>query len=223
MSAHEELVRELTDEADRGTYEAGSFGHQLGFGERPAVAVVDLQVGYTDPARSPLASDLTDVIAASAEILEAARAVRVPVLFTVEAWDPDALALEGAMLRRKVPSIDLLATGSELVELDPRIQRMPGEPLIAKQRPSAFSGTTLDGMLSASGVDTLIVVGCSTSNCIRSTVSDALSHGFRPIVPVEAVGDRSPASHRASLVDIAMKYADLVRVSDVVKYLDKER
>jgi maleamate amidohydrolase len=195
------------------------FGGRLGYGSRPAVGVIDLQVAYTDAQRSALASDLDAVVEVTNRVLAAARERSVPVFFTVEGWDAEALELESGLLLKKIPGIAALTTGSELVGLDPRLDRCPGEPIICKKHPSAFFGTTLAGMLAARSVDTVILTGCSTSNCIRATAMDALNHGFRPIVPADGVGDRAPESHRASLVDIGLKYADVVSSDDVLAYL----
>lgn len=90
---------------------------------------------------------------------------------------------------------------------------------MVKQYPSAFFGTELASMLRASGVDTVILVGCSTSGCIRATALDAMQHGFRCIVPRECVGDRTRAVHESNLFDINAKNGDVVAVSEVVDYL----
>ena len=75
---------------------------------------------------------------------------------------------------------------------------------------SAFFGTPLASLLAAAGCDSVIVTGASTSGCVRATVVDALQHGYRPVVPREAVGDRNPAAHEANLYDIDAKYGDVV-------------
>jgi nicotinamidase-related amidase len=198
-------------------------GQKLGFGKSPAVVVIDLQVAYTDAERSPLAGDLTAVIGVVEEILGAARAAALPIIFTVEGWDADSIEIDAGLHLKKVPTIRQMTIGSELVELDPRVTRAEGEPLLIKKCPSAFFGTYLAGMLTALGVDTVIIVGCSTSGCIRATAMDALNHGFRPIVPFDAVGDRAPEPHAAALFDIEMKYGDVVSAEDVRTHLEQGR
>ena len=105
------------------------------------------------------------------------------------------------------------------MEIDPRIAPAPGEPVLNKLFASAFFGTPLASLLTAAGCDSVIVTGASTSGCIRATVVDALQHGYRPVVPREAVGDRNPAAHEANLYDIDTKYGDVVSVDDVVAHL----
>ena len=76
-------------------------------------------------------------------------------------------------------------------------------------------------MRAANGCDSLIVTGASTSGCVRATAVDALQHGYRPIVPREAVGDRNPEAHAANLYDIDTKYGDVVSVDDVIAHLEE--
>ena len=111
--------------------------------------------------------------------------------------------------------------GSPWVEVDPRLEPTSTEAVIEKRYASAFFGTPLAATLTAAGVDTLIVTGCTTSGCVRATVVDALQHGFRAIVPRQCVGDRAPAQHAASLVDIDGKYGDVVSLTDAVRYLER--
>jgi nicotinamidase-related amidase len=96
---------------------------------------------------------------------------------------------------------------------------MPAEPVIEKRYASAFFGTHLASTLTAAGIDTVIVAGCTTSGCVRATVVDALQNGLRAIVPRECVGDRAAAQHTASLIDIDGKYGDVVSLAQVLGYL----
>jgi maleamate amidohydrolase len=89
-----------------------------------------------------------------------------------------------------------------------------------KKYASAFFGTPLAATLVARGVDTLMVTGCTTSGCVRATVVDAISHGFRPIIPQEAVGDRAQEPHEANLFDMDSKYGDVVPLSEALAYLE---
>jgi maleamate amidohydrolase len=105
------------------------------------------------------------------------------------------------------------------VEIDPLLQRRGDELVLVKKFPSAFFGTHLASHLVQRGVDTVIVTGCSTSGCIRATVIDAVSYGFRVVVPEECVFDRAEEPHRANMFDIKSKYADVLPRQDVEKYL----
>ena len=111
--------------------------------------------------------------------------------------------------------------GSDLVELDPRLQREPGDLVITKKYASGFFGTYLASTLTMQSVDTAIVAGCTTSGCVRATVMDALANGFRPIVPAECVGDRAREPHEANLFDIGSKYGDVLPLEDVLAYIDQ--
>lgn len=193
------------------------FHGRAGFGRRPALLVVDVSVGFTDP-ESPLVCDLDGVVAAIQELLGEARRAGLPVVYTTVAYDEGARRAAAAFID-KVPALLALEAGSRFVEIDPRIAPRPGEPVLTKLFASAFFGTPLASLLAAEGCDSVIVTGASTSGCIRATVVDALQHGYRPVVPREAVGDRNPDAHAANLYDIDAKYGDVVPAAEVIAYL----
>jgi nicotinamidase-related amidase len=195
----------------------GDFGGEAGFGARPAVVVVDLNLGFTDPS-SPLACDLDDVLVATRGLLDVARARGVPVLFTTIVYDEVASAAAAVFLR-KVPALRVLAPGTRWVEIDERLGRRPEEPVIAKAHASAFFGVPLAALLA--GRDTLVVCGASTSGCVRATVVDAMQHGLSPIVPRECVGDRSVRAHEQALEDIGGRYGDVVSAGEVARALEQ--
>ncbi len=193
------------------------FHGRAGFGRRPALIVVDVNVGFTDP-RSPLVCDLDAVVAAIAQLVEEARAATLPVVFTTVSYDEGAKRAAAAFIE-KVPALLTLEAGSRWVEIDPRIAPRPGEPVLNKLFASAFFGTALSSFLAAERCDSLIVTGASTSGCVRATVVDALQHGYRTVVPREAVGDRNPAAHDANLYDMDAKYADVVSLDETLTHL----
>lgn len=197
----------------QGVYERSGIGGRAGFGERPAVVVVDFQKGFTDPA-SPVGSDLTPQIEATASLLEAARSRSLPVAYTAVGFDPGLR--DGATWLRKMPGLSVLVDGSEWCEVDERVAPAPGDPVWVKRASSAFFGTPLIPFLTAAGVDTLIVTGCVTSGCVRATTIDAVSWGYRTIVPHECVGDRAQGPHDWNLFDIDSKYADVISLREVL-------
>jgi maleamate amidohydrolase len=199
-------------------YAKKGLGGRTGWGARPAVIVVDVTNGFTDP-DSPVGADLTEVIGETNRVLEVARKSGVPVIFTSIAYeDPD---LEGGHWVRKIPALRVLRKGTPAVDVDVRLNRKPNEPVIYKCYTSSFFGTHLQALLQHLGVDTLIVCGTSTSGCIRATACDAVQLGFRCIIPETAVGDRAEAPHRANLFDIDSKYADVMSVPEVLGELQR--
>ena len=195
------------------------FHGRAGFGRSPALIVVDVNVGFTDPA-SPLVCDLDGVVAAIQVLLRETRKAGFPIVFTTVAFDAAGKAAAKAFID-KIPALLTLEAGSRWVEIDPRIAPKEGEPVLNKLFASAFFGTPLQALLTAAGCDSLIVTGASTSGCVRATVVDALQHGFRPVVPREAVGDRNPLAHEANLYDMDTKYADVVSVEEVIAHLEE--
>jgi nicotinamidase-related amidase len=198
-------------------FRARGFGLRLGFGERPAVLVVDLLKGFTDP-QMPLGSNLDAEIEATNELLRAARGVATPIFFTAVSYDDDDAADAGVWLRKQ-SGVLTLRTGTPAVEVDERLGRRREEPIIVKKYASAFFGTDLVSRLNVLRIDTLIIAGCTTSGCVRASAVDALQYGFVPVVVREAVGDRAQAAHSQSLFDLEQKYADVVDLPEVVGYL----
>ena len=194
------------------------FHGRAGFGRHPALVVVDVNRGFTDPA-SPLVCDLDGVVDAIRRLLDGFRAAGLPVAFTTVAYD-EAGKRAAAVFIDKVPALLTLEAGSRWTEIDPRIAPRDDEPVLTKLWASAFHGTPFGSFLTANGCDSLVVTGASTSGCIRATAVDALQHGYRVIVPRDAVGDRNPSAHEANLYDIDTKYGDVVTTADVLAALE---
>ncbi len=195
------------------------FHGRAGFGAKPALVVIDVNRGFTDPA-SPLVCDLEGVVAAIRQLLDEARRAGIPIVFTTVSYTEGDKRTAAAFIE-KVPALLTLEAGSRWVEIDPRLAPRQDEPVLNKLFASAFFGTALSSLLAAHGCDSLIVTGASTSGCVRATAVDALQHGYRPIVPREAVGDRNPDAHAANLYDLDAKYADVVSVAEVIEHLEE--
>jgi nicotinamidase-related amidase len=190
------------------------FHGRAGLGRRPALVVVDVNRGFTDPA-SPLVCDLDDVVGAIARLIDAFRGAGLPVVYTTVAYD-EAAKQAATVFIDKVPALLTLEAGSDWVEIDSRIEPRADEPVLVKHWASAFFATPLQSILTSHGCDSVVVTGASTSGCVRATAVDALQHGYRVVVPREAVGDRNAAAHEANLYDIDTKYGDVVALDDLV-------
>lgn len=201
-----------------GAAQRAGAARRIGFGDAPAVVVVDLTNAFTDLA-SPVGSDLDGVIEANRALLDAARRAGVPRFFTTISYEPSLSDAGAWALKSSV--LGTFRKGSAAVEIDDRLALEPDEPVIVKKGASAFFGTNLAAMLTAHRVDTAIVTGTSTSGCVRATAVDAIQHGFRPIVPRECVGDRAKDPHTASLFDIDAKYGDVLPLAEVLTFIDR--
>lgn len=204
--------------SDHEFFQARGFGQRLGFGRRPALMVIDLTKGFTDPSRA-LGAPLESQIAASNQLLAAARTKKLPVCFTSVRYDNPDMSDAGLWALKQAGSASLLASGDGH-EVDPRLARHPNDWLIYKKYASCFFGTDLTTRLVNAGVDTLLMTGTSTSGCVRATAVDACQLGFRPMVVKEAVGDRSASAHEQSLFDLDAKYGDVVSLQACLDYLD---
>ena len=206
------------ESADR-TYQQAGFGAPVRRGSRPAIVVVDLTRGFTEDSY-PSGTDLTDVVAATAHLIEAGRSADVPVVFTAIAYTEAELSADSVAWLRKAPGMRALIEGSEAVAVDPRLPRRFGHDLlVVKKGASAFFGTDLAATLTGLGCDTVVVCGATTSGCVRATVVDAVQSGFPVLVPRECVGDRATGPADAALFDIQAKYGDVISLEEAVGYV----
>jgi maleamate amidohydrolase len=205
------------DEATRQLYSDRGLGGRQGAGTRPALVIVDLNRGFTDPA-SPLHCDTDAAVEATARLLEAARAHGCPVAFTTIQYDEAGKRVAKAFID-KVPTLLTLAPDTPWPEIDSRITPLASEPVLIKLFASAFFGTPLAPMLAAAHCDTIIITGASTSGCVRATAVDGMQHGYRVVVPRDAVADRAAAPHEANLFDIDAKYGDVVSTEEALELL----
>ena len=211
QALRESLVEHLDQLRER--YARRGWGGRVGFGEHPAVLVIDLARFWLDP-QQQIGSSLNSVVAGTCRVLRAARAACIPIFFTTFDDDPahPPSPHDQKLALRLGPDVGLF-------ELDPRLERRPTEKLIYKRYASAFKGTALHEMLASLAIDTLIVTGISTSHCVYATCRDA-TDSFRVIVPREAVGERCELMHEVFLFDIDLDLGDVTPVDEVLRHLD---
>lgn len=199
------------------TFDEG-FGGQLRPGRRPAVLAIDLMRAYFDRS-SPLCLPSRDCLGSAANILAAARSSGVPVIHTRVEYAKNGS--DGGIFVRKVDALRHLYGGGPMSELMPEVAPSEDELVITKQYASAFFGTSLTSTLVSQGVDTVVLVGVSTSGCVRATGVDAMQHGFIPFVVRDAVADRTRQTHEANLFDLQAKYAEVVDEKAALAYLEE--
>lgn len=203
-------------------YAQAGFGNPVSPGQKPALILVDFARTYFDPVSSLYAGvEAARAIAAELHIL--ARANGIPVVFTRVEYDPDDPSLSSNQFYRKVAALRNFDRGNPMADFTPELVPANGDIVVTKQYPSAFFGTDLNDRLRASGVDTLLITGLSTSGCVRATALDALCYGYLPVVVTDAVGDRDARVHEANLFDLAAKYATLMSSREVIDYVRRLR
>lgn len=197
---------------------AGVWGHRVGFGQRAALLLIDFVKAYTLPESPLFAEGVVAAVACSEELLASARISGIPIIHTTISYQSSALVDAGAWFR-KSPVLRSFAQDS-FGEFCEKVKPEADEIVIHKQYASAFFGTSLASMLVAQGIDTVVMLGCTTSGCVRASAVDGVQHGFRVIVVRECVGDRHDAPHEANLFDIDAKYGDVVYAREVLNFLD---
>lgn len=197
-------------------YDAAGFGRAVPRGRRPGIVVVDFSYGFTD-LQYPTASDAAAQMARGKAICDLARARGFPVIFTTIAFHPGEV--DKLPWLKKASGMAALLEGSRLVQIDAATGIQPEDAIVTKKGASSFFGSTLAALLTGAGVDTLVVMGATTSGCVRATVVDAVQSGFNVLVPADCCADRAAAPHAANLYDIAQKYGDVTDSADILAWL----
>ena len=190
----------------------------VGFGNRPAILVVDFQRAFTDPEfELGRAEHIHRSVDNTATLLKVARQAGVPVGKCYTAYESE----------RDIPHWKLPVLHSEFLyghpctEIEPKIHDADHDFTFCKTGPSIFFETPLKTFLIKEQVDTAIITGCTTSGCVRASVIDAFSNGYRVIVPEPCVGDVAEGPHKDNLRDVGRRYADVVDMDTVVEYLTR--
>ena len=197
---------------------------RFGFGRKPALVNVDLQKAYTAVGEFVTAYETdTKQLAYINQVAELARAKRLPVVWTYVAYTDSGEDCGVWGTRSNTPdSLQNIKVGSRRSQFDDRLVIDPHYDIIINKRmASAFHETNLASLLTFHRCDTLIVTGGSTSGCVRATVVDGLSHSYRTVVPEECVADKHESPHFANLYDMALKYADVLPVSEVLLFMEQ--
>ena len=217
----------IISDDEQKAYRAAGFGKPTGMGTRPALLIIDVQYRTTGSVEKPFWEAIKEFPTSCGDVAWAAVHHIQPILalFREKNWPvlyphvAPKKAYDGGRLAAKVPSIMTISEkGYEFVE---EVAPVEGDILVPKKQPSAFFGTALTSYLIDLDADTLVVTGCTTSGCVRSSVIDAFAYNYRISVPEEAVYDRSRVSHAVNLFDMSEKYADVMPSSDLLKKLSE--
>ncbi|MBL6076476.1 isochorismatase family protein [Belnapia sp. T18] len=199
-------------------YAARGYGTRpIGFGTRIGVVVVDFQRGFTDPAFPMAGAPMVEAaVEATVPLMQAAKRAGLPVIACVNGYDSPRAAPHW----KAAPVFDLLA-GTPAVELDPRIAAAAPDVVLMKSAPSIFFATPAAAILTKERVDTVVIAGCITSGCVRASVIDAFSLGFRVMVARDCVGDHDLAAHEQNLKDVARRYADIIHAATAIGEIER--
>ena len=185
-----------------------------GFGERPAILIIDMAYGWTDPQYAPGSSRVSEAVDWIAKLLEVARPLEVPIVYTTSPrpyalwYDADVDGAEKAALAAKYRTS----------KIDARITPAVQDKVIYKVGASAFFQTDLFPYLASRHVDTLLITGCVTSACVRASVVDAENYGLRNVLVRECINDRSEIEHDWHILDLT-RFGELVDYDQAVAYL----
>ena len=226
-----EFAGDFLTETDKEVFKAAGWGRRAGFGNRPAILVVDVNYNFCGDYSEPILESIKRwryscggvawdlAIPAIQKILKSARKKRLPIIYTTNPRREDGFDLGIWTLKsyRAEDQVDVQGhMGNDIVK---EIAPEPSDLFIEKRKPSAFFGTPLMSHLNMMKADSLIIVGSTTSGCVRASAVDALSYDIKVTIPHEAVFDRGEASHKLALFDLHMKYVDVTDLDEVSEYL----
>jgi nicotinamidase-related amidase len=218
--------REVVPPEDLEVYEAAGYGGRMELGTRPALLVIDVTYGFVGKPGLPILEAIREhpnacgpagwaAVPPIRDVLDAGRSVGAPVFYTAGTTRHVVDNL-GRWRDKHRRTLERPADTQVIVE---EIAPQPGDVLVEKTKPSAFFGTPLTATLIDLGVDTVVVAGCTTSGCVRASVIEAFSYGFRVAVVEDGTFDRGGLSHAVNLFDMDAKYANVMPSADVVAYL----
>ena len=185
--------------------------HFLGLGEFPALVVVDMCKAFIDPS-SPLGFECSKLIDANVKLVQEFRNRNFPIFFTTTIYRNES---EASVFRKKIPALNILKPNSNEVSFLEELSPISNEVLIEKKFASAFFQTNLSSILDKTNIDSLVVSGVTTSGCVRATALDSLQHNFLTIIAEDCVGDRDDNAHKSNLIDLQIKYADVMRSDQI--------
>lgn len=199
-------------------FNKAKMGGEIKCGKKPAIIVVDMTYGFIDDSYPLGCSKMGwPAVHAIKKLLEKGRNANIPVFYTKELKSEKKYE-KGRWKHQDKINKDM--RDDKETSIPDEIKPINEEVVLEKIFPSAFFNTNLISMLIYAGVDTLIVTGMTTSGCVRATVVDAFSYNFTIIVPEECVGDRGLISHKVSLFDMAMKYANVISLAETITYIE---
>lgn len=197
---------------------AGVYDNAIGYGEKPALILIDFVEAYFQP-ENELYANPRSALDEALKLRELAHEKKIPVIITNVVYDENGLT--GGVFFKKTKPLRNFLPNAKYNGWPKGLEPEEKDILLSKQYPSAFFGTSLSSTLTAAGIDTVILTGLTTSGCVRATCVDACSYGFRPIVVKQACGDRHVGPHEANLFDMNAKYGDVVSVKNAAEYLRK--
>lgn len=211
-------MTDFSDHAEAGVYHAQGFGTRLPIRGNIGLLIIDFVVGFADPAVFG-GGNIGPAIARTVDALAIARRNGWPVAHSRIVYADDGS--DSNVFSIKVPGMASLTEDNPNSAIVDVLTPQKGELVVRKTVPSAFFGTQLAPWLTERAVQTLLVAGAVTSGCVRASVVDAMSYGFRPVVLSDCVGDRAIEPHDANLFDMQQKYAAVMALTDAISTIEK--
>ena len=230
MTAKKRIWEDVLTERDKKVFAQAGFGRKTELGQRPAFLIIDATYEFVGDRPEPILESIKRFPLSSGEegwasiepvrrVLEIARKKKLPIAYSAPEFRPETSNIGATKsVEARAKSGDVMPDVKKIVK---EIAPQEGEMVVYKQKASVFFGTPLISFLTRNSVDTLLVGGGTTSGCVRASVVDAFSYGFKVAVVEECTFDRGQTSHKMSLFDMHQKYADVISLEEALEYLGK--
>ncbi len=231
----EPVWNKFLTERDKAVFEAAGYGERAGFGARPVIVVIDVNYNFTGDKPEPIlesvktwpnscGAEAWEAMTYIKRLIDAGRAKGIPVIYTTasmraDGWDRGSWAWKNKRTGEWRSHDDRRKSNLDGNAINHVIAPGPRDIVIEKLKPSAFHGTPLSSFLTNLGADSILMVGTTTSGCVRASVLDAFSENFRTTLVEEGCFDRSEASHAINLCDMHAKYADVIGTEEAIAYI----
>lgn len=217
----------ITDK-DREIIKKGGWGKSRGLGTRPCLIIIDCQYNYVGEDKPILeqqdqwpagcGSEAWKRIKKIKKLIQHVRSKKIPVIYTRQVQKD--LAFDG-FAKKTIRKRDCFINGHFGTKIVDEIAPLAEDIVIDKSYSSAFYGTPLVSYLNGLRVDTILITGGVTSGCVRATAIDAISRNYNVAIIEDCVFDRIEISHKTSLLDLWMKYCDVISLNEALEYLQK--
>ncbi len=223
-------------ERDKDVFRAAGYGERAGFGERPVILIIDVNYNFTGDKPEPIlesvktwpnscGEDAWTAMTYIKRLIEAGRAKGIPVIYTTasmraDGWDRGSWSWKNARSGEARAHDHRRGSNLDGNAINRMIAPGPRDIVIEKLKPSAFHGTPLSSFLRNLRADSILMVGTTTSGCVRASVLDAFSENLRTSLVEEGCFDRSEASHAINLCDMNAKYADVIGTEEAIAHIE---
>ncbi|MBQ3509401.1 MAG: cysteine hydrolase [Peptococcaceae bacterium] len=188
---------------------------------RSAMIVIDMERGFTEPSSIHCIRTAMDTVPACSKAMQMAREKGIPVFLVNRIYRADGSDVEATRYHTWVQGGKAMTPGSTgplSYEMPEGMKPQPGDYTLIKPRFSAFFQTELDLILRRLRVETVILIGTTTPNCIRTSCYDAVSLDYNVVILPECCSSQTEEIQRVNMEDMERVGAKLMSLDEFAAY-----